>query len=146
MLPIVLIARHIHGHSRRKAHAFLAVSWPMRPVTDCTPRWVETAGHVFVAEHDGAVVGFMAVLPREPFTELDSPPGTYALVSDLVVLSPYRWRGIGTNLLRRAEAFAREADARALRIGVLGANGEARRLYLAAEFVPHLEIFAKHLS
>ena len=60
-----------------------------------------------------------------------------------------RWvetRGIGTNLLRRAEAFASEADARALRIGVLGANGEARRLYLAAEFVPHLEIFAKHLS
>ena len=97
MLPIALIARHIHGHSRRKAHAFVAVSWPMRTVTDCTPRWVET-------------------------------------------------RGIGTTLLRRAEAFAREADARALRIGVLGANGEARRLYLAAEFVPHLEIFAKHLS
>ena len=121
MLPIVLIARHIHGHSRRKAHAFVAVSWPMRTVTDCTPRWVEKADHVFVAEHDGAVVG------------------------DLVV-SAYRWRGIGTNLLRRAEAFTREADARALRIGVLGANGEARRLYLAAEFVPHLEIFAKHLS
>jgi hypothetical protein len=40
----------------------------------------------------------------------------------------------------------READARALRIGVLGANGKARRLYLAAEFVPHLEIFAQHLS
>lgn len=106
-------------------------------------RCVEADGKLFVAEQDGAVVGFVAVLSLEAFTELDEPPGTYAFISDLVVLSPYRGRGIGRQLLQRAEAFAREADARELRIGVLAENLGARRLYLASGFLPHLEIFVK---
>ena len=106
-------------------------------------RCVDADGRLFVAEQDGSVVGFVAVFSREPFTELDDPPGTYALISDLMVLSPYRGRGIGRQLLQRAEAFAREADARELRIGVLAENVEARRLYLASEFAPHLEILVK---
>jgi GNAT superfamily N-acetyltransferase len=106
-------------------------------------RCVESDGRVFVAEHDGAVVGFVAVFSREPFTELDDPPGTYALISDLVVLPPFRGQGIGRQLLQRAEAFAREADAREIRIGVLAENLGARRLYLASAFVPHVEILVK---
>jgi ribosomal protein S18 acetylase RimI-like enzyme len=106
-------------------------------------RCAESDGRVFVAEQDESVVGFVAVFSRESFTELDEPPGTYAFISDLVVLSPYRGRGIGRQLLQRAEAFAREADARELRIGVLAENLKARRMYLASEFVPHLEILVK---
>jgi hypothetical protein len=30
------------------------------------------------------------MLDREPFTELDDPPGTYALVTDLTVLATHR--------------------------------------------------------
>ena len=37
----------------------------------------EADGRVFVAEQDGTVVGFVAILARENFTELDDPPGTY---------------------------------------------------------------------
>jgi len=103
----------------------------------------DAGGQVFVAEHDGAVVGFVAVLAQEPFTDLDDPPGTFALVTDLVVRSRYRGRGIGRQLLRRAEQFVREAGARELRIGVLADNVGARQLYLASAFVPHLEIFVK---
>jgi GNAT superfamily N-acetyltransferase len=61
----------------------------------------------------------------------------------LVVLSPHRGRGVGRQLLERAEAFARAAGAPELRNGVLAQNVVARRLYLAAHFTPHLEIFAK---
>jgi GNAT superfamily N-acetyltransferase len=103
-------------------------------------------GQIFVAEADGAVAGFVAVLARQRFTELDEPPGTYALVTDLVVLPASRRRGIGRTLLDRAEAFARSAGAAELRIGVLTANSFARQLYLDAEFLPHLEILTKRLS
>jgi ribosomal protein S18 acetylase RimI-like enzyme len=53
----------------------------------------------------------------------------YAHVSDLVVLSAYRRRGIGRALLERAEAYARGAGARTLRVGVLVKNEAAGRLY-----------------
>ena len=103
----------------------------------------EADGHVLVAELDGAVVGFVAVLTREMFTELYDPPGSYAYVTDLVVLAPYRHRGIGRALLERAEALALAAGAPELRIGVLARNVAARRLYLAADFAPHVEILTK---
>ena len=41
------------------------------------------------------------------------------------------------------EAAARAAGAPELRIGVLAQNVAARRLYLAAAFVPHVEILTK---
>ena len=42
---------------------------------------------------------------------LDDPPGHYALITDLVVLDSYRGRGIGRQLLERAEAYAKQAGA-----------------------------------
>jgi GNAT superfamily N-acetyltransferase len=103
----------------------------------------ETEGTIFVAEESSLVVGFATVLAREPFTELDDPPGHYALIADLVVLEPYRGRGIGRQLLERAEAYARQAGATELRIGVLSGNRTARRLYLDVGFQPHLELLTK---
>jgi GNAT superfamily N-acetyltransferase len=106
-------------------------------------RCSEADGLVLVAEQDGAVVGFVAVFAAQPFTELDEPPGTYGLVSDLVVLPPQRGRRVGSELLRRAEAFVRAEGATELRIGVLAQNTGARRLYLNVGFVPHQEILVK---
>ena len=106
-------------------------------------RCTEANGRVVVAEQDGAVVGFLAVLTAEPFTELDDPPGTYALVTDVVIQSSHRGRGIGRQLLQHAEAFARAAGATELRIGVLAENTVARQLYRSVGFVPHLEVFVK---
>ena len=105
----------------------------------------ELNGRIFVAEVDDQVVGFISVLAREPFTELDEPPGTYALVTDLIVRAPHRNHGIGRQLLERAETFARSAGAAELRIGVLAQNTAARQLYLAAAFVPHHEVLSKRL-
>ncbi len=103
----------------------------------------ETAGKIFVAEESSRVLGFSTILAREPFTELDDPPGHYALITDLVVLEPYRGGGIGHQLLERAEAYARQAGATELRIGVLSGNRTARRLYLDVGFQPHLELLTK---
>jgi len=106
-------------------------------------RCAEAHGRVFVADQVGTVVGFVAVLAAEPFTELSEPPGTYALVTDIVVLPSQRCRGIGAQLLSHAEAFVRAAGATELRIGVLAGNAAARSLYRGAGFVPHLEVFIK---
>jgi ribosomal protein S18 acetylase RimI-like enzyme len=103
----------------------------------------EAAGRVYVAEEGSTLVGFVTVLAREPFMELDDPPGHYALITDLVVLEAHRGRGIGRLLLERAERYAKQAGATELRIGVLTNNRTARGLYLDAGFQPHLEILTK---
>jgi len=103
----------------------------------------EAAGQIYVAEEDSVVVGFVTVLGRESFTELDDPPGYYALITDLVVLEQYRCHGIGRQLLEKAEGYAKQSRAAELRIGVLANNGTARGLYLDVGFQPHLEIFIK---
>src|SRR5262245_44107396 len=59
----------------------------------------EKNGRVFVGELDGTIVGFVAVLAREEFVELDEPPGAYAFVTDLVVMPPYRTQVVGRRLL-----------------------------------------------
>jgi GNAT superfamily N-acetyltransferase len=106
----------------------------------------ESRGIILVADHDGEVAGFVCVLADEKYTALDDPPGSYALVSDLAVLDPFRRRGIGRLLLAAAEAYARQADAVELRIGVLSRNAAARAFYLSKQFEPHLEILSKPLT
>ncbi len=112
-------------------------------LTQVLARCATSNGKVFVAEQAGAVVGVLVVFATETFTELDDPPGTYAMVSDVAVLSSHRGQGIGRQLLRHAEMFVREAGAVELRIGVLVKNTVARQLYLDVGFAPHQEILIK---
>src|SRR5688572_28845828 len=102
-------------------------------------RCADCDGTILVAEVDGAVVGFATVLARVVSEELDDPPDSYAIVTDLAVLERIRRRGIGAALLREAEGYARAKEANALRIGVLSENRPARNLYLTAGFAPYSE-------
>jgi ribosomal protein S18 acetylase RimI-like enzyme len=103
-------------------------------------------GRIFIAECGDHIVGFATVLARMPFEELDDPPGEYALVTDLIVLEPFRRRGCGRALLQAVERFAVEEGARELRIGVLSANHVARRLYVRSGFDSHSEVLAKRFQ
>ena len=94
----------------------------------------EYCGKVFVAEVDRRVVGFVCVWARVQPTEPDEPPTEYAYISDLVVLAPFRQRGLGRALLERAEGYAREQKAAMIRIGVLAQNVIAKQLYLDLGF------------
>lgn len=81
------------------------------------------AGGVFVAELDGAVAGFAAVLPREDGdAELDA-----------LFVEPDLWqRGIGRALIAHCCSAAGGAGAKALH--VVG-NPHAERFYLSCGFV-----------
>lgn len=92
------------------------------------------SGQLFVAQVEGRIAGFVCVwLEGEPESYLtDHAP--YGYISDLVVLPPYRRQGLGSALLARAEVFAREQGAPALRINVLARNEGAKVVYHQAGF------------
>jgi len=79
-------------------------------------------GHVFVADRDGVVVGFAAVLPR--------PDGNAEL--DALFVDPTLWkRGVGRLLVDHCARVAHERSARLLH--VVG-NPHAEGFYLACGF------------
>ena len=94
-------------------------------VDDCE----KTDGAILVAEEEGRIVGFVCVLSRVRTDELIELEKEYAYLSDLIVRQSYRGRGIGEQLMRAAEAHARERGARAIRVGVLATNDVAWDLY-----------------
>ena len=80
------------------------------------------AGCVFVAERDGALVGFAAVVPRrDGDAELDA-----------LFVEPHEWKGgIGRALVEHCTRIARSRGASALH--VIG-NPHAKGFYLACGF------------
>jgi GNAT superfamily N-acetyltransferase len=83
------------------------------------------SGHVFVAERDGAIVGFATVMPRaDGSAELDA-----------LFVDPALWkRGVGRLLVERCADVARERAARVLH--VVG-NPQAEGFYVACGFRAH---------
>jgi ribosomal protein S18 acetylase RimI-like enzyme len=87
---------------------------------------------VHVAELDDRVVGFSKLM-IEP-----KPWGLSCEIDAMVVDEKQRSRGTGTELLRGAEAFARDHGAKGMRVDVLMSNYEGRAFYEREGF----EIFA----
>ncbi len=102
-------------------------SWMMR-------RCRKYSGKLFIAEDDGNAVGFISVLGRMKYTDPDDYPHEYALIEELVVHAPYRGRGLGRQLLSKAEEYVRGIGIRSLQLEVTAANSQARRLYKSAGF------------
>src|SRR5947207_690610 len=123
--PAVLSERHALESIQRRAslnnpgdrEAILA-----HPDAIEVPAEQIAAGQVFVAERDGAIVGFAAVLPREdPGTELDA-----------LFVEPHLWgHGIGRVLVDHCATFARARGSAALH--VVG-NPHAEGFYKACGF------------
>ena len=82
---------------------------------------------VFLAEADGAVLGFVQLYPL--FSSTSTPPGKFWVVNDLFVNDTSRKRGIGRALLERAERLARDSGAVGLTLSTATDNLRAQRLY-----------------
>jgi GNAT superfamily N-acetyltransferase len=93
----------------------------------------ENSGRIFLAEADGAVVGFICVLAKV-LPSADDGIEPYAYISDLVVRAANRGCGVGRELMVRAESFAREFGAKQLKVGVLVRNEATHAFYRAGGF------------
>jgi GNAT superfamily N-acetyltransferase len=109
-------------------------------------RCAEHAGLILVADLGGEVVGFTAVQAEVPSQDLDQPPDSYALVSDLAVAAGHRGQGLGRALLVAAEEYARKRGAQELRIAVLAGNHVADQLYQSVGFSPYLCVLSKRVA
>ena len=91
-------------------------------------------GGILVAEHEGRVVGFICVLAGFDSRDMIEADSKYAFVTDLVVTSGMRGRGVGLKLLQEAEVFSRQRGARVIRLNVIAGNTSARDFYSKAGF------------
>jgi ribosomal protein S18 acetylase RimI-like enzyme len=85
---------------------------------------------LFVAREGDEIVGFVGTALA------DKPWGTSYEILTLIVDEGRRGRGIGTALLRHAEAHAAEVKADGLRVDVLLHNPGARAFYERAGYSP----------
>ena len=84
---------------------------------------------LFVAELDGALVGFVNVALREAPDIPIIVPRCYAHISDVVVRHDHWRAGIGRALMDRAHRWARDQGATAVELNVYEFNDGARAFY-----------------
>jgi len=80
---------------------------------------------LFLAEHDGAAVGFVQLFPIFSSTLCRR----LWLLNDLFVAAPARHLGVGQALMNAARDFAEETDACGLELATAHTNVTAQRLY-----------------
>lgn len=110
----------------------------LKPPEDIGPWYIdklkvdvdEHKGSLLVAECDGVVCGYVALL-----TEVSSEDAqdeilySFSHVGDLAVLKSHRGQGIGGALMAECERLSRAAGQKWLRLSVLAGNDGARRFY-----------------
>ena len=89
--------------------------------------WTGSEDRVYVTEDD-EVIGFLSV-------EVHHEPVTYIYLDDFSVTAAYRNMGIGSALIRTAEAYAAEKKIPAVLLHVEKTNGSAMRLYERLDYL-----------
>ena len=89
--------------------------------------------HIWVAEHNGEVVGFVGLIVGEQEAE----------VEPIVVASGHRGKGIGKSLLNHAIAEAKRMGVRFLNVRPVARNVEAISFFYNSGFrlLGHIELF-----
>lgn len=93
----------------------------------------ESLGRVWIAEIDGAVVGYVALTLGYSLEFM----GRDAFVDDLYVSPAQRGRGVGTRLLKALTEACPAYGVRAVHLEVARAKTHARDLYRGFGFVDH---------
>jgi len=118
------------------SRGFISQGWPSREVILTRYFKEQESGEreVLVAEIDGAVAGYVTILPSAkhgPFAEV------YPELSDFNVFEPFRNQGIGNQLLEEAEKRVKLiSDKVTLGVGLHSGYGPAQRLYMKRGYIP----------
>lgn len=118
------------------SHGFMNQGWPGREEILARYFLEQKSGEreVLVAEIDGAVAGYVTILPSAkhgPFAEV------YPELSDFNVFEPFRNQGIGNQLLEEAEKRVKFVSSKVtLGVGLHLGYGPAQRLYIRRGYIP----------
>ena len=118
------------------SHGFMNQGWPGREEILARYFLEQESGEreVLVAEIDGAVAGYITILPSAkhgPFAEV------YPELSDFNVFEPFQNQGIGNLLLEEAEKRVKLiSDKVTLGVGLHSGYGPAQRLYMKRGYIP----------
>ena len=118
------------------SRGFISQGWPSREeiLTRYFKEQESGEREVLVAEIDGAVAGYVTILPSAkhgPFAEV------YPELSDFNVFEPFQNQGIGNLLLEEAEKQVRLiSDKVTLGVGLHSGYGPAQRLYIKRGYIP----------
>jgi len=91
-------------------------------------------GAVIVAAIGPHLVGYLAFTVDSASASIREDVREHGFVSGLFVTRAHRSRGIGTALLRQAEAFCRERGLKRLMLTVAASNPDGQRLYTREGF------------
>jgi ribosomal protein S18 acetylase RimI-like enzyme len=141
---------HCFAELTNYEHALDKFTVPGEPVAAPYMNWLleecaQNQGAIFVAEADGRIAGFVSIYV-EHSKDITVSLNEYLHISDLVVLAEYRGQGIGSTLLARAEAYAREIGQKVLKLHVLANNEDALSVYHRFGLQPHLLSMLKELD
>ena len=118
------------------SRGFISQGWPSRGEVLARYFLEQESGEreVLVAEIDGAVAGYVTILPSAkhgPFAEV------YPELSDFNVFEPFRNQGVGNQLLEEAEKRVKLiSDKVTLGVGLHSGYGPAQRLYIKRGYIP----------
>ena len=105
------------------------------------------SGAMFVAEADGAPMGYVACSVEEHDSAQETPDSNrYGLVNDIYVDLAFRSQGLAQRLLTAAENHLRTTGVTRLRTNVLANNEKARRAYERYGFAPYEVMYEKKLA
>ena len=130
------IRNMIKSDIKSLSHGFMNQGWPGREEILARYFLEQESGEreVLVAEIDGAVAGYVTILPSAkhgPFAEV------YPELSDFNVFEPFQNQGIGNLLLEEAEKRVKLiSDKVTLGVGLHSGYGPAQRLYMKRGYIP----------
>ena len=136
MKTICSIRKMQESDIKELSRGFISQGWPSREeiLTRYFKEQESGAREVLVAEVEGAVAGYITILPcakQGPFAEI------YPELSDFNVFEPFQNQGIGNLLLEEAEKRVRLiSDKVTLGVGLHSGYGAAQRLYIKRGYIP----------
>ena len=131
-----IIRKMIESDIQHLSQGFINQGWPGREdnLTRYFKEQESGEREVLVAEVEGAVVGYITILPdakQGPFA------GMVPELSDFNVFEPFQNQGIGNLLLEEAEKRVRLiSDKVTLGVGLHSGYGPAQRLYIKRGYIP----------
>lgn len=103
-------------------------------------------GMIFIAEYKGRKAGCVAGIIKKPNRQdvIDTLPFMDGRIIELVVLSSYRGKNIGSSLVAKIEGYFRDQGCLVVELGCLTANTVARALYRKMEYTDkYIDMFKK---